>query len=58
MAQECEFFLEIFEFKIIYFEDRIMVQGLKPSRKVKAASPLYICRTICVAGDKKFLISK
>ena len=36
MPQECDFFLEIFEFKNFSFEERIIVQGLKPPRKVKA----------------------
>ena len=36
MPQECEIFLEIFEFKIFSFEEGIIVQGLKPPRKVKA----------------------
>ena len=42
MPQECDFFLEIFEFKKFSFEEGIIVQGLKPPppppppRKVKA----------------------
>ena len=35
MPQECEFW-EIFEFKNFSFEEGIIVQGLKPPRKVKA----------------------
>ena len=36
MPQECDFFLEIFELKNFFFEEGIIVQGLKPPRKVKA----------------------
>ena len=35
-ASECDFFLEIFESKNFSFEEGIIVQGLKPIRKVKA----------------------
>ena len=36
MPQECDFFLEIFEFKNFSFEEGVIVQGLKPPQKVKA----------------------
>ena len=36
MPHECDFILEIFEFKVFSFEERIIAHGLKPPRKVKA----------------------
>ena len=66
MPQECDFFLEIFEFRNFSFEEGIIVQGLKPPRKVKAGlAPIKtqffcgkasdICIIILTVNSKVFL---